>query len=177
MSVQPMNNLRRKTIEDIIEYHNGILRLEPNWVARDSMPPGNRLGLEESQVNLGARGWISERWLASTTCADNRLGPSDEGLSYIAENNGQRITLKEAIQVAGAAIMGEEYSGTHTGLGRLAKIFDMSERIAFHYHQRAQDAALVGRNSKEEAYYFPENVDMGLHPCLFAEKFEKSRIS
>ena len=162
-----MNNQRRKIIEDTIAGHNGILRLEPSWVARDSMPPGNRLGLTDFQINVGERGWISERWLASTTRADNRFGPADEGLSYIAAENGQKISLKEAIHVAGAAIMGEEYARTHTGLGRLAKIFDMSDRIAFHYHQRAQDAALVGCNPKEEAYYFPINVEMGRHPETF----------
>ena len=162
-----MNNLRRNIIEDTIAFYNGLLRLEPAWVARDSMPPGHRLGLAESQVDAGARGWISERWLASTTRADNRCGPADEGLSYIAAENGHRILLEEAIQFAGAAIMGEEYAHTHLGLGRLAKIFDMSDRIAFHYHQQARDAALVGRNSKEEAYYYPENVDMGNHPETF----------
>jgi hypothetical protein len=40
----------------------------------------------------------------------------------------------------------------------------MSDRIAFHYHQQKKDAVKVGRNSKEEAYYFPAGVDMGPHP-------------
>jgi hypothetical protein len=161
------NKHLRDIIEDTIAFHNGILRLEPAWVARDSMPPGNRLGLAESQVDVGVRGWISERWLASTTRADNRYGPEDEGLSYFIGKNGQRISLESAVQFAGAAIMGDDYARTHAGLGRLAKIFDMSDRIAFHYHQQARDAALVGRNPKEEAYYFPKNVNMGRHPETF----------
>lgn len=63
--------------------------------------------------------------------------------------------------------MGPDYSKTHQGLGRLAKFFDMSDRIAFHYHQQKKDAMKVGHNSKEEAYYFPGGVDMGLHPETF----------
>jgi hypothetical protein len=52
-------------------------------------------------------------------------------------------------------------------LGRLAKIFDYGSRIFFHYHQTSRDAEKLGRNSKEEAYYFPEDVDLGPHPETF----------
>ena len=30
-----------------------------------------------------------------------------------------------------------------------------------------KDAAKLGRNPKEEAYYFPEDVDLGPHPETF----------
>ena len=56
---------------------------------------------------------------------------------------------------------------THRGLGRLAKIFDYEDRIPFHIHQMQKHASLVGRNSKDEAYYFPEGVDKGRHPETF----------
>lgn len=161
-----MADRKRDRVEDALERGNGILRLEPAWVARDSAPAGGRLGLPEDQVAVGERGWISERWLASTTQADNRVGPDDEGLSYLALE-GARITLKEAIEIAGASIMGEEYAGTHRSLGRLAKLFDYADRIPFHLHQDREAAALVGRNPKEEGYYFPENVDLGRHPETF----------
>jgi hypothetical protein len=52
-------------------------------------------------------------------------------------------------------------------LGRLAKIFDYRGRLPLHLHQRQQHAALVGRRSKDEAYYFPPGVDMGPHPETF----------
>ena len=131
------------------------------------MPPGRRLGLKEEQYGAGERGWISERWLASTTWADNRVGPPDEGLSYLVLPGDARITLREAIEVAGALIMGEDYARTHGGLGRLAKLFDYVDRIPFHLHQGKEHAALVGRKPKEEAYYFPENVDLGARPETF----------
>jgi hypothetical protein len=65
------------------------------------------------------------------------------------------------------AIMGREYATTHDGLGRLAKIFDYSTRLPYHLHQRQEHAALVGRRSKDEAYYFPPGVAMGPHPESF----------
>jgi hypothetical protein len=63
--------------------------------------------------------------------------------------------------------MGDEYARTHAGLGRLAKLFDYVDRIPFHLHQGAEAAALVGRRSKEEAYYYPEGVDLGARPETF----------
>ncbi len=66
--------------------------------------------------------------------------------------------------MAGDLIMGAEYTAIHEGLGRLAKIFDYAERLPFHLHQMQEHASLVGCNSKEEAYYFPEGVTMGPSP-------------
>jgi hypothetical protein len=158
---------KRKIVEEALAKTNGILRLEPAWVARDYLPPGRRLGLKEAEYEVGERGWISERWLGSTTKADNRIGPPDEGLSYIGLEGDERITLQEAVEVAGPAIMGEDYAQTHRGLGRLAKIYDYGARIPYHLHQMKKDAALVGRNPKEEAYYFPEDVPLGPQPETF----------
>ena len=58
---------RRVIVEDALSRGNGILRLEPAWVARDFLPPGRRLGLPEEEYEAGERGWITERWLGSTT--------------------------------------------------------------------------------------------------------------
>lgn len=160
-------NSKRNIIETALAAGHGILRLEPAWVARDFLPPGKRLGLREEEYDVGQRGWISERWIGSVTRADNRVGPPDEGLSYVQLGGGQRMTLREAVEVAPDLIMGAEYAATHQGLGRLAKIYDFAARIPFHIHQMEKDARLVGANSKEEAYYFPEDVDLGPHPETF----------
>jgi hypothetical protein len=156
----------RSTVEKALAAGNGILRLEPAWVARDFLPPGRRLGLAESQYDVGERGWICERWLASTTKADNRISPPDEGLSYLALE-GARVTLRDAVNAAPDLVMGAAYAKTHKGLGRLAKIFDFAARIPYHLHQRQKDVDKLGRTSKEEAYYFPEGVEMGPHPETF----------
>jgi len=158
---------RRDHVERALADGDGILRLSPAWVARDFLPPGRRLGVAEGAYDLGERGFLCERWLASTTKADNRVGPPDEGLSYLALEGAEPITLKEAVETDPAAVMGETYASTHAGLGRLAKIFDYSTRLPLHLHQRQEHAALVGRRSKDEAYYFPEGVDMGPHPETF----------
>lgn len=156
----------RNIIETAIGKMNGILYLRPCWVARDFLPPGKRLGLIEEEYNVGERGFISERWLGSETTADNRIGPEDEGLSYL-EIEGENILLKDAVSACGSLIMGNQYAKTHKGLGRLAKIYDYDSRIFYHIHQKKEDADKVGKNPKEEAYYFIENADMGKHPETF----------
>ena len=81
-------NKARGIVEQALGSGNGILRLKPAWVARDFLPPGRRLGLKEEEYNAGERGFICERWLASVTKADNRIGTPDEGLSYLALDGG-----------------------------------------------------------------------------------------
>lgn len=156
----------RTIVKEALANGCGILRMTPAWVARDFLPPGKRLGLKEEEYDVGERGWISERWIGSTTKADNRIGPADEGLSHLVID-GQNVTLKDAVEAAADLIMGAEYARTHKGLGRLAKIYDFGARIPFHIHQMEKDAAKLGRNPKEEAYYFPEDVDLGPHPETF----------
>jgi len=166
-----MNDIDNKLAADIItkeiKLTNGILKLKPAWVARNFIPPGKRFNLPEDQYNLGDRGGICERWLASTTNADNKVSVENEGLSLIKISDDIEITLKEAVSLFPEIILGEHYAKTHKGLNRLAKIFDYGDRLPYHIHQMQKDASLVGRNSKDEAYYFPENVDMGKHPETF----------
>lgn len=154
----------RDIVEKELENSNGILKLKPAWIARDFLPPGRRLGLGEEEYDAGDRGFICERWLASVTKADNVIGPEDEGLSYLRLESNENINLNDAVRLAGDLIMGKEYARTHKGLGRLAKIYDFGARIPYHIHQMEKDARLVGRNSKDEAYYFLEDVDTGPHP-------------
>jgi len=162
-----MTNKMRTQIAAALDQDQGILRLEPTWVARSFIPSGQRMGLPEGAYNVGERGWITERWLGSTTLAINPIGPPDEGLSYLRLSNDERVALKDAVESAGDLIMGVEYARTHSGLGRLAKILDYADRISFHYHQDEAAAALVGCNAKEEAYYFLEDVDLGPRPETF----------
>ncbi len=158
-------------IQDIIERaileNQGILRLKPAWVARAFIPPGRRLGLSEDQYNLGERGGICERWLGSVTLADNKISIPDEGLSFLNIESREEVTLKDAIEIAGDLVMGADYNRTHDGLGRLPKIFNYTHRLPYHVHQMQEHAQLVGCNSKEEGYYFLEDVDLGKHPETF----------
>jgi hypothetical protein len=158
----------RDQTEALLHAGNGVLRLQPAWVARDFLPPGRRLGLPEDAYDVGERGFICERWLGSTTPADNRIGPDDEGLSYVATDDGTRLTLRDAVSSAPDLVMGAEYAASHPdGLGRLPKIFDYGARLPYHIHPPQQYASLVGHKAKDEAYYFPPGVDMGPHPETF----------
>jgi len=163
-----MANDNKALLEAIIAKHDGIIPLEPAWVCRDFLPAGHRLGLENYSVEDARRGEICERWLASTTKADNAIGPDDEGLSYIRTDavGGEKLLLKDAVIAAPELLVGEEYTASHKqmlqkgSLGRLAKIYDFKVRLPYHLHQMQDDAAKVGRNSKEEAYYFPPRLPM-----------------
>src|SRR4029078_13042130 len=85
----------------------GVFRLAPTWVPRSFLQPGKRLKLHPADYYaLGThRGGIDERWFGSTTFAmkDNRA--EDEGLSYVVFN-GERFTLKDAVEELGADIVG-----------------------------------------------------------------------
>lgn len=161
-----MNKIK-SAVENELRKTEGILRLDPAWVARNFIPPGKRLGLPVSEYNLGNRGGICERWIGSTTMADNAISVPDEGMSFIVFDSGERLRLKDAVDGCGDLIMGTDYASSHKGLGRLAKIFDYVDRLPYHIHQTQKHASLVGRNSKDEAYYFPEGVPMGLHSETF----------
>jgi hypothetical protein len=155
-------------VERLLNAGNGILRLEPAWVARDFLPPGRRLGLPEDAYDLGERGAVCERWLGSTTRADNRIGPADEGLSFVATDDGRRLTLRDAVVAAPDLVLGQDYATTHpTGLGRLPKLFDYAARLPFHIHPPQRYASLVGCSAKDEAYHFLPGVDPGPHPETF----------
>jgi hypothetical protein len=149
-----------------LESKRGLLRLKPSWVAREFLKPGRRLGLSEAEINVGPRGFICERWLASETEADNTVRFPNEGLSYV-DIEGEEILLRDAVAACGGLLMGADYAARHRGLGRLAKIYDFESRIFFHYHQTTAEARKIGRNSKEESYYFPTGVGLGAHPETF----------
>jgi hypothetical protein len=155
-----------EVLKSELNRNNGLLRLKPAGVARTFLPPGKRLGLTNEECKVGERGWICERWLGSETEADNDVKLKNEGLSYI-DIEGHEILLSDAVESAGGQILGEEYAKTHKNLGRLAKIYDYKCRLFYHIHQTQEEASKVGATSKEEAYFFPEGVDLGPHPETF----------
>ena len=158
----------RDRVEALLNAGAGILRLEPAWVARDFLPPGRRLGLPEDAYDVGERGAICERWLASTTPADNRVTVPDEGLSAISTEDGTTLLLRDAVRAAPEQLLGATYAAAHPdGLGRLAKIFDYADRLPFHIHPPQAYADRVGRRAKDEAYHFLPGADPGAHPETF----------
>ena len=132
----------------------GVLRLVPCWVPRPANVPGGRLKLHPHDLySFGAkRGGIDERWLASTTKADNGPGTlDDEGLSYVEHADGKRALLRDVL-----GDVGESWDV-------LGKFFDNQTPIAHHMHQDAEHAARVKRRPKPEAYYFPPQLNAVEH--------------
>lgn len=156
----------RDEVIALVEASDGVLNLDPAWVARDWVTPGRRLGLTDEQCDVGERGSISERWLASTTPAANAVTYDGEGISTVT-HDGKTERLDHILEAAPDVIMGAEYAKTHDGLGRLAKIFDFGERVPYHIHPPAKEAEKVGLNSKDEAYYFLPGANLGPHPESF----------
>ncbi len=149
-------------VTDAMEAGQGILHLAPTWVPRDFLMPGKRLRLADQDLYaLGAhRGGIDERWLASTTKADNGPdAPEDEGLSYVVGPEGERFLLRDAIEEAGEQIIGTEMLERWGRWPVLCKFFDNLGPIPHHLHQRREHAALVGQEPKPEAYYFPPQLN------------------
>src|SRR6056297_1862668 len=87
----------------------GLLRLTPTWVPRSFLHPGKRIKLHpEDWYAYGAhRGGIDERWFGSTTEAANEGRVWHEGLSFISFE-GQQFLLRDAVEEAGARIIGSE---------------------------------------------------------------------
>jgi len=168
--------VNRRTVQDAIDAGAGMLRLEPAWVPRTFMIPGRRLRLHPDDWYAlgGHRGGINERWFSSTTNADNGPGtPADEGLSYVRAN-GNRFLLKDAVAAAGDLLIGAATMARDGGWYLLYKLFYNLGPIPHHMHQSEEQAKLVGRRGKPEAYYFPPQYNqifnafphtfMGLEP-------------
>lgn len=138
----------------------GILRLAPNWVPRSFLQPGRRLKLNPKHYYaLGThRGGIDERWFASTTHADNEGAPDDEGLSYVV-HEGARCTLRDAVAALGGALIGQQIWDKYQRWPVYSKFFDNMGPIPHHMHQNFAQAALIGREGKPEAYYFPPQLN------------------
>ncbi|MGB7267355.1 MAG: hypothetical protein WBC92_17695 [Terracidiphilus sp.] len=153
-----------------LEAGEGILRLAPTWVPRVYLQPGRRLKLDQRDLYAyGAhRGGIDERWFASTTPAMNDNRTPDEGFSFV-ESEGQRFTLKEAVEAEGPRMIGKAMWETYHRWPVYSKFFDNSGPIMHHLHQSEEQAKLVGREGKPEGYYFPpqQNATLGNFPHTY----------
>lgn len=153
----------------------GILRLAPNWVPRAFCIPGRRLKLHpDDYYALGAdRGGIDERWLGSTTPADNGpKTPPNEGLSFVVVEDGSRtdtVTLRDAIRELKGGLLGEGFWKRFQSWPTFAKFFDNRDALPHHVHHRDRHAALVGQLGKPEAYYYP--VQLNNHGGTFPYTF------
>jgi hypothetical protein len=146
----------KETVSGLLRDSEGLLRLKPAWVSRIFLPPGGRINLPDDARDAGGRGYITERWLGSTTEAVNPVKTPGEGLSFIDAPGEVEITLRQAVESAPELIMGADYARRHAGLGRLARISDNDGRSPFRMYQ-----------DREASHYFPPDVPSGPHPETF----------
>jgi hypothetical protein len=153
--------MRKKDIvKATFQKYEGIFRLMPNFLPRNFAKPGHRLRLHpDDYFPLGtARGAIKERWFSSVVAALNGdLSPADEGLSYVAptDNMDDKFLFKDACDELKAELIGDELYKKYGTWPMFAKFFDYATPLFHHLHLRNEDAALIGRLGKPEAYYFP----------------------
>ncbi|MDR2434816.1 MAG: hypothetical protein LBD47_09645, partial [Treponema sp.] len=147
-------------IEKTLERGEGIFRMNPMFIPRPFGKAGYRLRLHPDDYYAYGlqRGSIKERWMNSTNVAQNGpLAGPDEGLSYVAVDYGsdEKFTLKEAIQVLGAKLIGEELMAKYGGWPVFSKFYDLTTPLFHHLHLDMEAAARVGKLGKPECYYFP----------------------
>lgn len=148
--------LIRELIHAEMDRTGGIFRLAPAWVGRPGIIlPGNRLKLRD--IYMGQDIAVNERWLASTTFADNgiynKIAPSDHGLSYMIIDN-HKIRLCDALDECGQAFLGSDAKWDV-----LAKFFDNRNRIPHHLHP-CDEHCKKGLKGKPESYHFPDALNM-----------------
>jgi hypothetical protein len=160
----------RRRLESALDAGEGILRLTPTWVPRSFLLPGHRLRLHPDDLYAyGAdRGGIDERWLGSTIEADNEGRIWHEGLSFV-QFERDRFLLSETIAEMGPRLIGTAMYEKYRRWPVFAKFFDNMGPIPCHMHQRPEDAALVGKETKPEGYFFPPQLNNAANnfPCSF----------
>lgn len=148
-----------------LEQGEGILRLSPTWVPRSFCVPGRRIKLHPDDYYMlgGARGGIDERWLSSTTPAQNGpLTSKNEGLSHVVIHDGQDLKLfllKDAIDELKGEIIGSRIWDKYKSWPMYSKFFDNMGPLPHHVHYDDKISALTGQVGKPEAYYFPPQLN------------------
>ncbi|MCQ2796336.1 MAG: hypothetical protein MJ213_03415 [Bacilli bacterium] len=162
-----------KLSEQLLKEGEGILRLKPTWVPRSFCRPGKRIKLDPRDYYvLGLnKGGIDERWLSSTTWAENGPGtPKDEGLSYIVSRDGKKkMLLRDAVSELKGKLIGENLYKKYKKWPMFSKFFDNAGPLPHHIHHRDQHARRVGSAGKPEMYFFPRQLNN--HKGEFAYTF------
>ncbi len=154
-------NIAKKALEQ----GEGILRLAPTWVPRSFCVPGRRIKLHPDDYYAlgGERGGIDERWLASSTPADNGpLTGENEGLSAVIFDDGtneEQILLRDAVGELKGSLIGDRLWSEYECWPMYSKFFDNKGALPHHVHHRQEHAQLTGQVGKPEAYFFPTQLN------------------
>ena len=182
-----------KLARSALEQGKGIVRLAPNWVPRSFCVPGRRIKLHPDDYYAlgGSRGGIDERWLSSTTPADNGpLTGEHEGLSFIVFEDAGRtetVLLRDAVDELRGEIIGDRIWDEYGRWPMYSKFFDNKGALPHHIHHRDQHAGQVGQMGKPEAYFFPTQMNnyggdfpytfFGLEPGVTREQVRECLVN
>ena len=164
----------RDLIHKTFEVGDGIFRLNPVFVPRPFGKAGQRMRLHpDDYYALGLeRGSMKERWFASTVAANNGpLAAEEESLSFVpvSYDSDVKFSLKEAVEVLGAELVGEELMEKYGGWPMYSKYFDFLNPLFHHVHHTFEAAARVGKQGKPESYFFPKQLNN--HPGEFPHTY------
>ncbi len=183
--------MKKSYLEKAMDQGQGVLRLAPAWVPRSFCRPGKRIKLHPNDYYvLGLeRGAIDERWLSSTTKAENGpLTSPDEGLSYIVSDRQgmEKVLLQEAVEEYKGQIIGKDLWEKYERWPMFSKFFDNLGPLPNHVHHDEKHAALVGASGKAEMYFFPSQLNnhngefaftfFGLNPGTAKEKLKQTLL-
>ncbi|MDR3643541.1 MAG: hypothetical protein P4M02_00530 [Clostridia bacterium] len=162
-----------RVIQETFEKDGGIFKMLPAFLPRRFGEPGFRLKLHPNDYYAFGvqRGAIKERWFSSIVPAMNgELALPDEGLSYVyMEDKKQRFLFRDAVEGLSKELIGDELIERYGTWPVFAKFYDYSTPLFHHLHLDDRSAALVGKASKPESYYFPYQLNnhMGRFPCTY----------
>lgn len=147
-------------IQEVFDKNEGIFKLIPIFVPRRFSKPGKRLRLHPDDLYVCGvdRGAIKERWFSSIIrCMNGPKAAPDEGLSYIScsDDPQDKVTLKEAVELMGADLIGEDLMKKYGTWPMYSKFFDYEDPLFHHLHLTMEAGARVGSLGKPEAYYYP----------------------
>lgn len=165
---------KKDVIRNAFKDGDGIMRMVPVFIPRTFNRPGHRLKLHpDDYYAMGMkRGAICERWFSSVNVAQNGdETPEDEGMSYVAVSDKieDSVLFKDFIEELGEDIIGKELMDKYGTWPMFCKFFDYNEPLFHHLHPTPEMAALVGKQSKPECYYFPVQLNdhLGTAPYTY----------
>ena len=167
----------RSQVKNALDEAGGVLRLEPSWVPRSFMIPGERLKLHPRR-SLRPRRPPRRHQRALVLVDDQRRQRSRHagrrGAQLRPPDRAAAVPAEGRRREAGDLLLGATVMEREKGWNLLCKFFDNMGPIPHHMHQSDEQAKLLGRRGKPEAYYFPPQYNqtdnnfphtfMGLEP-------------